>query len=114
MRSHDTQYPAQTPQKDPEMGMVKAPVITTRSMTSAAMGCYQARTVNIRAQLDEYESESKMDDVQQDSSYHISVTNMADEVEDFFQEMLQFQQGRSPMAGLQENIETFPEVGPEI
>ena len=53
---------------------------------------YQAQAANIWAEPDEYESDllsdvetdSEMDDVQQDSSYHVGITNMADEVEDFF------------------------------
>ena len=53
---------------------------------------YQSRATNIWEELEEYwsdslsevESEQENDDVQQDSSYHISITTMADEGEDFF------------------------------
>ena len=53
---------------------------------------YQAWAANIQAELDEYESnllsvsetDSEMDDVQQDSSYHIGITNTANEVENLF------------------------------
>ena len=91
----ELRYPAST--SNPPKGTGDGPVKNTnyydkKNYDRQGYGNYTARTANVRDSPEDYESDSlsedtserENDDVQQDRSYHVGVTFMADEGEAFF------------------------------
>ena len=92
--SEELQYPVNSsnPQKGSSDGHSKNTGYHDKRNYKHGHSSYQAWATNVWEEPEEYwsdslldvKTDSEMDDVQKDSSYHIDVTNTADEVEDFF------------------------------